>query len=317
MRAIFAILLLLAIFNAFPRCVAQQPAPQQNGPGPAAASKPGEALVDRVAATIDAHSSVAAKIRHRVELMGRPLIGTGMYLQQGRGEARAFRMELQIRTNLFATHVRHVCDGNDLWIAEEFDGHSKVSRIDVARLRSARPKSRGPTTAPPPSWLLLGGLSKLLSNLQENFSFNAVVESRLDDLHVWSIGGTWEPAKLANLLPNQKDAIESGQAADLTQLAANLPHRVVLHVGSDDLFPYRIEYWRSDRADDSAAASERLIVVMELFEVQLGKPLDPAQFVYRPEKDVAPNDRTKEFLERLGLEDPPPEEAKRQLRSPL
>jgi hypothetical protein len=49
----------------------------------------------------------------------------------------------------------------------------------------------------------------------------------------------------------------------------------------------------------------------------LGTPLDWAQFVYRPEKNVVPTDRTKEFLDRLGLEDPPPEEAKRQLRSPL
>jgi hypothetical protein len=319
MKAILPSLFLLAVAALGRHCPAQQSLPQGNeANGGSASSVAGELLVDRVIATLDAHQAIAAKIRHRVELLARPLIGTGIYLQQGRGDSRAFRLEVQLRTSSFGTNMQHLCDGNRLWISEELDGNRKVTLVDMARLRNARPKSRGPVQPHQPAALPLAGLPKLLAGLQDNFCFATVRESQLDDLPVWSIAGTWEPHKLVQLLPDQKDAIEAGQAADLSRLAGNLPQRMVLHVGSDDLFPYRLEYWRSEsRGDDSEATGERLIVVMELYEVRLGTPLDPAQFVYRPQPNLAPVDRTKEYLERFGLEDPPPEEAKRQLRSPL
>jgi hypothetical protein len=283
-----------------------------------AGSVPAEALVDRVVAAVDGQTSIAAKIRHRVELMGRTLIGTGIYLQQGRGAARMLRLDLQLRTALFATSAQHVCDANHLWMLEEVDGHKSLAVIDVARLHRAQPKSQGPT---PPQTALsaLAGLPKLLAGLQETFCFSSVVDGQLDDLRVWTVSGTWEPEKIAQLLPDQKEAIASGAGADLSPLAPNLPHRVVLHVGSDDLFPYRIEYWRTEPTDDDAASGgrEKLMVVMEFYEVQLGGRIDPAQFAFAGDKHAGATDRTQEFLDRLGLEDPPPEEARRRLRSPL
>lgn len=284
----------------------------------AASSDSGEVLVDRVLATIDAQSSIAAKVRHRVELLGRPLIGTGIYLQQGRGAERTFRLELQLRTVLYTSRVRHVCDAKHLWIAEELDGNKSLTVVDMVRLRGARPKSQGAVPLQP-ALFALAGLPKLLSSLQATFVFERVVESRLDELRVWSIEGKWNPAKLIQLLPEQKEAIESGGVVDLSGLAPNLPHRVVLHVGCDDLFPYRIEYWRTAPADSDEESSgrARLMLVMELYEVQLGARIDPVQFEFAPDNKVSPVDHTQEFLDRLGLEDPPLEEAKRRLRSPL
>ncbi len=283
---------------------------------PDASSPSGETLVDRVVSAIAGQSSIGAKIRHRVELEGRALIGTGIYLQQGRGGGRTFRLELELRTSLNATRLQQGCDGNRLWILEEFNGIKNLTVVDMARLHRAQPKSKGPL--PETALLALAGLPKLLVRLQETFLFDSVVESRLDDLRVWSIEGKWHPDRLVQLLPEQKEVIESGGAVNLSPLASNLPHRVVLHVGCDDLFPYRIEYWRTetDEKDKDAVGRPTLMAVMELYEVQLGARIDPGQFVFHP-GDVAPNDRTKEFLDRLGLEDVPPEEAKRRLRSPL
>ena len=306
------ILACLAAMLAVSSAPAQQPAPGD------ASSISGETLVDRVLAAADAQASIAAKVRHRVELMGRPaLIGTGIYLQQGSGPQRTFRLELMLRTSLFASSVQHVCDGNQLWIFEELDGNKSVAVVDMTRLERARPKSHGPAQ-PQGTLLALGGLPKLLKGLQDTFVFSSVVEGRLDDLRVLSIAGGWHPDKLAQLLPDQKQAIETGGGGDLSKLASNLPHRVVLHVGFDDLFPYRIEYWRTeaDEGDRDAAPLAKLIAVMELYEVQFGAAIDPARFAFRP-GNITPQDRTKEFLERLGLEDPPPEEAKRRLRSQL
>jgi hypothetical protein len=322
MKSILPILACLAAVSWVSSVQAQAPqgdaAPKRDRQTAAdnASSLSGEALVDRVVAAAAGQGSIAAKLRHRVELVGRPLIGTGIYLQQGRGAERAFRLELELRTSLNATRLQHVCDGSHLWMLQDFDGHQSLTVVDMARLHRAQPKSKG---VPPNLGLLaLAGLPKLLVRLQDTFLFDRVVESRLDDLRVWSIEGTWHPDRLVQLLPEQKDVIESAGAVNLAPLAANLPHRVVLHVGCDDLFPYRIEYWRTevDEEDEDASGRPTLMAVMELYEVQHGARIDPSQFVFQP-GDVVPNDRTKEFLDRLGLEDVPPEEAKRQLRSPL
>jgi hypothetical protein len=311
--------LLCVAFGA--AALGQNPAPGPAQPAPATAataSEPlGDKLVAQAVANLEAIPSLTAKIRHRVDLLGRPLIGTGDYAQQGRGPGRAFRLDLQLRTSLSATSIEHVSNGQQLWMFEELDGHENLALVDVARLQRGIPKLQ----SQPPSplvWLSLGGLPKLLVGLQESFRFGHVIESRLDDLRVWTVEGRWNPTRLAQLLPDQTAAINSGGHVDLNQLTPNVPHRVVLHVGADDLFPYRIEYWRTETGDDGKSPPrEKLMAVMEWYEVQLGARIDPARFTYQPPAKLNPSDRTKEWLDRLGLEDPPPAEANRRLRSRL
>ncbi len=146
----------------------------------------------------------------------------------------------------------------------------------------------------------------MLSSIHEAFRFTEVAEGRLDDLPVWSLDGVWQPERLAQLLPEQAEAIRAGRPADLSPLTPNFPHRIVLHVGREDLFPYRIEYWRTESGEDGAPPQEKLMLVMELYEVQLGARIDAAQFVYRPPAKLQPQDRTAEFLNRLELEDRAP-----------
>lgn len=319
MKSLFPIFAVLAAATAQAQVPARIAAKNPSPPAATAdASKPSpEVFVGRVVNTTVGQASISAKLRHRVELAGRALIGTGVYLQQGRGEPRAFRLALELRTTLNATSLQHVCDGQRLWIREELDGNENLSVIDVARLYQARPKSNAPQ--PPQTALLsLGGLPKLLVRLHETFVFDSIEESRLDDLRVWSIEGTWRRHHLVQMLPGQKETIQAGGEVNFAPLAENLPHRVVLHVGCDDLFPYRIEYWRNDweEGEEDGPGRPRLMAVLELYEVQLGPRIDPGQFTFHPGK-LVPKDLTIELLNRLGLEDPPPQEAKRQLRSPL
>jgi hypothetical protein len=309
---IFASLLWAATgLNAQP----QTPVPLGNAtPGraapaaPASANSDGDVLLRRVLAAVSAQTSISAKLRHRVDLLGGPLRGTGIYLQQGRGAEPMLRLELKFKMAGQASSLQHVCDGTTLWIYELVDGNASLSRVDVARLRRARTKSQ-PAVARPS--LALGGLPGLLAGIEGSFHFGSVTESRLDDeLRVWTIEGQWKPARLAALLPDQKSALDAGQPVDLTRLAANLPDRVVMHVGCDDLFPYRFEYWRAapDDKDAKAKARGKLLLVMELYEVQFGAPVDPRSFAFQP-GNLQPVDRTPAFLNKLGLEDALPEGA--------
>jgi hypothetical protein len=124
--------------------------------------------------------------------------------------------------------------------------------------------------------------------------FAQVEQDSLELLPVTLLGGEWRPQRLADLLPRQRAAILAGQVADLAELPAQIPHRVVVFLGRDDLFPYRIEYLRTpskkEPGFDPANAQPRPIVVMELFEVQANVALPEATFQYpaagRPFVDV-------------------------------
>ncbi len=275
----------------------------------------GDALLRRVLAAVDAQHSLAARLRYQVNLMGRSTVGAGIYLQQGRGAERLLRFELTLDTPPITSRVLHVANGTDLWVVEELAGENKLSRIDMTRLRNARPKSPG-GVVDPNGWLALGGLTRLLGNLEAAFRFGTVRESRLDDVRVWTLVGQWEPGRLGDLLPDQKEAIEAGTLVDYGKLPQRLPTAVVLHVGCDDYLPYRIEYWRNAEPRAGGLIGGRdalgqLQVVMELYEVRIGSPIDPAQFAFQPPEGTKPLDRTAEFLNRLGLEEAPTAGARR------
>jgi hypothetical protein len=275
-------------------------------------SNSGDALLRRAIGAVDAERSISAKVRHKVDLLSRQVIGSGVYLQQGRGPQRQLRLELNLVAPSYTSSMLQVCDGATLWIQEDLTDRKNLSRVDVTRLRRARPKSPSPGLDAS-AWLALGGLPKLLMGFEKSFRFDPPSESRLDALRVWTVEGHWKPAKLAELLPDQKAAIEAGQMADTRNLAPNMPDCVVLHLGCDDLFPYRIEYWRSAPADKGRGGNRgTLLAVLELFEVRLGGPIDPRQFAYQVRPDgVQPADRTQAFLDMFGLEEIAPSGAQR------
>jgi hypothetical protein len=278
---------------------------------PAAQVLSGDALLRRVLAAVDAQASISARLRYKVELMGRSTVGSGSYLQQGRGPERKLRLELKLQTRSLPSMVWHVSDGLNLWIMEEFAGDKRLARVDVARLRQARPRTGGALPGVD-GWMALGGLPKMLAGLDAAFVFGPVRESRLDEVRVWTLVGTWEPARLADLLPGQKDAILAGQPVNFEKLSPQLPTTAVIHVGYDDFFPYRVEYWRATDGAVGAApvTGGTLLAVMEFYEVRFGGPIDPKQFAFEPPQNLAADDRTPAFLEMLGLEEATPTGAK-------
>jgi hypothetical protein len=260
-------------------------------------------LLPRVLVALDAQLSVSAKVRHKVDLLGHPMFGEGTYWQQGRGGGRRLKFELTLQGDTPLSTLQ-LCDGQNLWVYEAFGSRKNLSRIDVERLRRAKPKP--PAAAPRGNaWQALGGMTKLVGELASSYEWGKSTDSLLDqDLRVWTVEGRWSAEKLVEMLPDQKDAIRAGRAVDLTKLAPNLPDRVVLHIGCDDLFPYRFEYWRAEpqAKNEQPLDRGRLISVMEFYEVQLGGPIDPQQFVFTP-NDLQPVDRTQSFLDQFGLEE--------------
>jgi hypothetical protein len=301
--------------------VAAPPAQPPGGSRPSAkldpqsATKPDLTLLMASAVTAaDSHPSITAKMRQQIRLFGQQLVGAGMYWQQGRGAKRRFRLELKVQVADGATSFEQVCTGPELWCHEDLIERSTLSRIDLRRVNAALSRKPQARSAPAVgNGLPLGGLPKLLENLQESFHLTSATEQQLDQLRVWRIDGEWKPAVLAEMFPDQKSKLSAGQPIDWGQIPAHVPQRIVLTLGHDDLFPYRVEYLREQPAKKGTTPTTETLVKIELFEVQFGGPIEPQRFVYQP-GDRKYVDETEAFLKRLGVEDEVPQDARRPAR---
>ena len=140
-------------------------------------------LLRRVLAAVDAQRSIAAKMRHKVDLLGQPTDRLGHLPAAGQGSrarccgsssnCRAVNMTSTLRAGL---RRRRTCGS-----MKTLGASKTLGRVDLARLRRARPKSPGHRPLSAGAWLALGGLPKLLASLEGSFQFAPAAESRLDD----------------------------------------------------------------------------------------------------------------------------------------
>ena len=296
---------------------------------PNSAPSAGQRLADRAAHDIAAHASISARIRQRVHLFGQQLVGQGNYLQLGTGPDQLMRLELTIQAGERST-LRQVCDGRFLWLYRSLPEGDRLGRVDLRRVRRAveragqgrtegGPDRRGslPATRPIGSMgfdaLALGGLPRLLDSLSDRFQFQNPKSETFNGEAVWSVWGEWKPDRLAQLLPEQREVLLRGDRVPPDAWPVQLPVRVRLVLGQDDLFPYRIEFYglpenvpaaksaTPTEGDGSAlvppAAAEPM-VAMDLFEVTLGAAIDPLDFAFKP-GDMEVTDATDTFIARL------------------
>jgi len=255
-------------------------------------------------AGFQSRSSISARIRQNVTLLGQELVGNGIYLQQGRGEQQRVRLELNLQIGGESAGVQQICDGTYLWQRNDFLEKSSLTRIDVRRIEEAMRSLGGRRGRPDQLPLALCGLPKLLEAIDKGFEFRLVQQDRLNDVPIYALRGTWRPEALATLYPDKKASSGAGQGSAVGKLPGHAPEVVVLLIGRDDKFPYRIEFRRRVQADEATPArtdQTTPLVIMDLFEVALDTPIDPAQFNYRP-GDLEPVDGTKKLLVQMGLE---------------
>jgi hypothetical protein len=224
---------------------------------------------------------------------------------EGSWDRLLIRLELRIQIGDQQSSLLQILSpptpaGHYLWTYCKLPDEERLSRVDLVRAAQARDKAQ-PTPGLGTEGMLsgLGGLPRLLRGLQAAFDFSSAEQGHFGRLPVWRLQGQWKPDHLAKILPDQKAAIEAGRPPDLGKLPEHLPNRVVLMLGEDDLFPYRIEYRRgipekADGRDDS-----RALVTMELFDVKFNLPIDRNRFIYnRGTTDFS--DQTENFISSLG-----------------
>jgi hypothetical protein len=283
-----------------------------------------EIFMQRVDAAADQLKSVQARIRYRTNMFGVQNVGTGVYLQQGSGEQRQFRLELKTAIGQPGAGQKllifqQVCDGKFLWqYRDSFDNspdngpnankqadnspdRPTISRVDLTKVRQTLQDSEQRPNLAAINNLTIGGLPKLVDGLQQAFRFNRVEAGQLENFPVWLAVGVWRPKALEPLSQELAQQAAADRPLNLKLLPPQLPEQVWMYVGQDDLFPYRIEFRR--RADGQGRGGNdpsdmRVVVTVEFYEVRLNTPISPREFEYQPSSaDIV--DVTAAFLKDL------------------
>ena len=256
--------------------------------------KPQE-LLDRAVRAVEAPTFISAHLKQQGELFGHPITGDGRYFEVRQGPIPQIHLELTVEIGSVSTSLVQVCNGTTFWTYRKMPGGESLSKIDAMRAVIALEQAAGrmprEAVASAPG---LGGLGRLMRGLNAQFEFTSVVADQLEGDPVWKLSGGWRPAQLVRLLPEQKEAIEKGRKVDLTRLPVQLPDTVMLYLGRDDVFPFRIDYLRS-----VPKSSPRCLIRLEFSELNFNGPIDSGQFLFAPGKPE-PVDRTDEFVNSLG-----------------
>jgi hypothetical protein len=305
----------------------------------------GDTLLRQASDQLERRATISARLRHQISVSGQDLYGVGTYWQQGSGDELKVRLELQIAGQ--PAKLLQVSNSRFLWIDRQLPTGRTVVRYDLRQLRA------DPALTPPgfdkldpgkanwsPIQPLLtahsGGLPSLLAALAENFSFLPPQAMRLAiepaggghaaTIPVFAVVGHWKEPKLAALLSKTGDPATDDQQPRKSKpikfdsLPERLPQEVLLLVGQDDLFPYRIEYRKletptiANASETGGRAGEdqqvgvipyqlsvHPLVVVEFSDVVFDAPVAAGQFDYTPGD---PNwlDQTATLLERLRRE---------------
>ncbi len=284
------------------------PSPTATSP---AAETEADRLVQHAAKILPQYQTIDSKLRTRFDLLDHAMNGEGIYQQQGLGGELLIRLELKVAiSDQLVNSLLQVADGKTLWTyQDQGDRPASLSQVDLPRVRAALERKDPWVQSNGAAALGLGGLPRLMKGLSSSFHYPEVSPGEVQGLKVWIVRGGWSPLRLVQMFPEQKEAIEKGESANLRNLPKQVPWAVELILGRDDYFPYRISYLRppsgqekkyGPRPLEDIIANATPIVTLEFFEVKLNTLIVGPQFVY-PKSAIEPIDQTDTMLSSLGL----------------
>lgn len=305
------LLVLLAVSLA-PAQGPQNPQKSNPSPAPEAAqpkargkrkkeAPPSNPLLQSAINKLASYQWVRARLRQRVDLFDHRVEGTGSYLK---GPNWQMRLELKLAlTGGPPSSLTQVCDGRYLWDFRDLPEHKTLRKVDVVAVRDALSKTGTALSVQQQMGSIgLGGLEQLLRGLSLSFDFTDSGKMMVADQPRRALLGQWNQARLSQMLPDQRKAIKEGKPADLTKLSSEVPTEVLVLLGPEDLFPYRIEYRRrgpDEKIEPGKPLPGKPLVIIELYDVELNKPVDELNFLYKP--DMPARDVTEEYLKAFQI----------------
>lgn len=225
--------------------------------------------------------SFSARLRQKVRIGDQVLVGTGSYVQSGRGEDQRYFFDSMLKSDTETFTLVEVCDGLFAWSNRHYGTDPpQLERLDVRRVREklAQLKAADPSAAA----VYLGGLQRSLGTLRQWFRFETARPGDLAGTPVWILDGRWIPDWLRLIAPDLAAAAIRPGGITPAELPDGVPWSVRFFIGRADFVPYRVEWLALPGRRPVAAGEPELVGVLELLDVRIGGPIDAGKFVYKP-----------------------------------
>lgn len=271
---------------------------------------PAELLIDAAKTKLAQLKSCAANIEENVDMLNQHITLKGQYFMAPQYRVY-FRLSLGKLADSAGTTLQ-VCDGETLWdyqaILESQVYHKFSIKPVMERLNSPDidPKLRDQFK----EGMGFAGPETLLTGLRRLFRFGQEKEeAKIGDRPVYVLRGEWKDRK-GLTGPDQRQVNATGM------LPPYIPKLVVLHLGKDDGWPYKVEllgqaptslYDTRKRGPDGRPIGSRSSIesvaptkiVLEYTDVKLNPTLDIGQFAFQAPSTAPVDDGTDMIVKQL------------------
>ncbi len=220
--------------------------------------------------------AVTCKIRQRISLLDKQLVGVGKYAHAGRGSGK-LKMHVRLVAGDQINTLVQVSDGTLVNSSQHIGDFAQRSRIDLNRIR----EYLGPITTASledpviAMYLAVGGQAELLRKLAQQYRWTHVQSGKLGELDVW-----WLSGELASEPPTIRAYAQIDQLLYAPNDSGLLPTKARIALGRGEPFPlwlYQIEQAREDSLM-GIKSQTRLSMLLEFTEPAIVEQLPDELF---------------------------------------
>lgn len=286
----------------------------------------GTRLLGRVIEQIALGEAFDAKVRQRVWVGGREVIGVGTYEQAGDGSGR-FNLQVAMHDGDGKHTLQQISDGRLAWTREQIGNQIVLQRVDVGRLDQwvhgaslsddeAVVSSNSIVGHLPPS-VRVGGFAEMLETMMADYDLR-VVAGRLEDQEVWIVRGSLKADVRLHMLadfpdnewpelcPNEMVVAIAKSAQTDSQFGQGIPVRFEFWVKGKAVAPIASTNQSGD-SDSSAEPippppSSRMVSLIELYSIRpiSSPPIGRFRFENQ-DMEVNFTNETDRYLSRYGI----------------
>ncbi|MFO0924656.1 MAG: hypothetical protein U0905_19475 [Pirellulales bacterium] len=204
------------------------------------------------------------KVRQKTTLYGREIHAIGTCAQAGNGTGR-LKVSLKLSMEGDVRNSEQICDGRVLWTDLGNSYPFRTVNLDSIRTNIAKKGKWDPKNPDLDLSLGIGGQMEVLRMLYIKYRWYKAWKGSMDGIAVWQLVGTTR-TQAPPILPNTKidnDALAVNQDPFPTEVRLTLARD-----SSENLFPYRIEYYQRVKEPSKQEEILEPLSVIEYFELQ-------------------------------------------------
>lgn len=232
---------------------------------------------------------VAASMREETLVYDRHFIGAGEYMEKIENAKRYLRMEMNYSCDNNQYTIQYISDASKdmFWIFKSIGSSKELNHVNSFNVnaQTANPELVASIDGVPITPVSLAGIPFILFQIEKYFTFSScsMIQDSQTNQQYYVVVGKWKPEQF----PVQ--SFVSDNVIKWNDVPPEIPDTVKVYFGANDLFPYRVNYYRDVKGNQT------LISKLTFYDVSFDVRLNTKQFSFSPSGDFISEDITDRY----------------------